>query len=203
MIYPPVDVRKIQGGGSWQERLSADDERILSQLPPSFLLGASRFVPYKRLDDVIRAGRITGFPVVIAGDGPDEPRLRSLARESGALVHFVIRPSDELLYSLYERCHAYVFPAIEDFGIMPVEAMAAGAAVIANRTGGAAESVVDGVTGRLVDFASPADLSAAAAAVADAHREAARTRALEFDVAEFELRIRRWVTEGLNARVAQ
>ena len=80
--------------------------------------------------------------MVIAGSGPAEAFLRARAAEaSAAIAHFVISPSNALLYSLYQNAIAYVFPAVEDFGIMPVEAMACGAPTIVGSIGGARESV--------------------------------------------------------------
>lgn len=140
VIYPPVDTERIVAGGQWSEHLSNDEAISLGSLPDVFLLGASRFVPYKRLDLVIQAGEATGLPVVLAGRGPGEGDLRARAAESKVPVHFLISPSDALLYALYQQSLALVFPAIEDFGIMPVEAMAAGTPVIVPTLGGAAES---------------------------------------------------------------
>lgn len=120
VIYPPVDVERILAGGEWRDHVTREDELdVLEALPSNFLLGASRFVPYKRLDLVIEAGEATGLPVVIAGRGPEEASLRSRAASARIPVTFVISPSDELLFALYQTCAAYVFPAVEDFGIMP------------------------------------------------------------------------------------
>jgi glycosyltransferase involved in cell wall biosynthesis len=141
VIHPPVDVSAIAERGPWAERLSPTERAVLDQLPEGFLLGASRMVPYKALDRVIRAGELTGRPVVLAGGGPDAPRLRALAAVASVPVRFLGRVSTPLLYALYERCAAYVFPPIEDFGIMPVEAMAAGAPVLCHAIGGAKESL--------------------------------------------------------------
>lgn len=149
VIHPPVAVERLTAADDWAEVLDADDRAVLDALPRDFLLGASRFVPYKRLDWVVRAGEACGVPVVIAGSGPQEDALRALAAEARVPVHVLHRPSDDLLAALYQRALAYVFPPVEDFGIMPVEALAAGAVVIANALGGAAETVTEGVDGRL------------------------------------------------------
>lgn len=151
VIYPPVDIHRIASTPDWTTKLNAREAATVSSLPPNFVLGASRFVPYKRLDWVIRAANAAGLPAVIAGSGPDLKRLRAVADEVKVPVHFIDRPSDALLFSLYQRALVYVFPPIEDFGIMPVEALAAGAPVIANRVGGAGESVTDGADGLLFE----------------------------------------------------
>lgn len=141
VIYPPVDVERIQAVEDWRDELSGEELSVLESLPGEFILGASRFIPYKRLDLVIEVGQEAGLPVVIAGRGPEEARLRALAESVDVPVYFVISPSDELLYALYQAAVVYVFPAIEDFGIMPVEAMAAGVPVLVGPEGGAVESV--------------------------------------------------------------
>ena len=198
VIHPPVDVARIQSVNDWTTQLGPDDEKILEELPKEFLLGASRFVPYKALDDVVRLGAIGRLPVVLAGSGPDLPRLKTVASELGVRVSFVDRPSDQLLFTLYQRAHAYVFPAVEDFGIMPVEAMAAGARVIANRQGGVAESVVDGETGVLVDFRSTEELTSALESLPNAERTSSTLRARAFDSSLFEEQIRQWVGGSLG-----
>lgn len=158
VIYPPVDVATIRAGGV---PLNADDQRVLDGLPDEFVLGASRFVPYKRLDLVVQAGAAANRPVVLAGSGPMRGELESIAAEVRVPVHFIHRPSDGLLHELYRRASVFVFPAVEDFGIMPVEAMAAGTPVVVLRQGGASESVqmVDG--GVIIDGLDEADMARA------------------------------------------
>ncbi len=190
VIHPPVDVARF----ATQPELDGHEERMLDALGDDYLLGLSRFVPYKRLDATIDAGVAAGRPVVLAGSGPDERRLREHALDRGADVRFVGRPSDGLRDALYRRAAAVVFAPVEDFGIVPVEAMAAGTPVVANAVGGAAESVVDGRTGVLVD--EWGDTTALASAVERAvtmDAEDCRRRAAEFDSGMFEERVRAWV----------
>lgn len=141
VIYPPVDVQRIHDGGEWSSALTEGEASTLESLPTPFLLGASRFVPYKRLELAIEAGEATAIPVVLAGRGPQLADLKARAAAASIPVTILESPSDALLFSLYQRAVALVFPAIEDFGIMPVEAIAAGGKVIASSIGGAAESV--------------------------------------------------------------
>ena len=141
VIYPPVDVSTIMATNDWRERLTGSEAALLESLPAEFLLGASRFVPYKRLDTVIRLAQHIGVPAVIAGSGPQERQLRALAAESDSRIFFVVAPSTPLLYALYQSARAFIFPAVEDFGIMPVEAIAAGCRVVVNGVGGATETV--------------------------------------------------------------
>jgi len=190
VIYPPVEVERFAGDAG---SLSAAEEELIAMLPETFLLGASRFIPYKRLDLVVTAGRAADVPVVLAGDGPLLPQFESMAREKPGTVHIVKSPSHALLRELYRRCLAYVFPAVEDFGIMPVEAMATGAAVIASAVGGAAETVVDGETGVLLDAFDERHLRRAVDRVESVRAEDSVARAWKFDESVFRRRMAEWI----------
>jgi glycosyltransferase involved in cell wall biosynthesis len=124
VIYPPVDVESFAP--------SREDE--------GFFLVVSALVPYKRVDLAIAACMTTGDRLVVIGEGPEGDRLR---RNTGPNITFVGRASDEELRRYYARCSAVIFPGEEDFGIVPVEAMAAGKPVIAYGKGGATETVTD------------------------------------------------------------
>jgi len=191
VIYPPVQVAAFAKDSS--EALTIEEEVLLGNLPETFILGASRFVYYKRLDVAIAAGVAAGVQVILAGEGPDAPRLRALADEHPGVVTFVPRPSHALLSQLYSRALAYVFPSVEDFGIMPVEAMATGTPVVANAIGGASESVVHGITGALTYSFAPSALKEAVEIASLADSSACVTRAWEFDTRVFETKIRDWV----------
>lgn len=158
VIYPPVDTRRIRSVTDWQEELTPAEAAQVRALPKDFLLGASRFVPYKRLDLVIKAGELVNTPVVLAGAGPDLERLRHIAQGASVPVVFIDAPSDALLFSLYQLTKAFIFPPVEDFGIMPVEAMAAGAPVLCNSEGGAGESVARANVGARTSFYDPLEI---------------------------------------------
>ncbi len=196
VINPPVDVERIIAGRRWAERVSSEESAVLERLPAQFVLGASRFVSYKRLDLVIRAGEAAGLPVVLAGEGPLRETLEQLAAEASVPVHFVDGPSSPLLYALYEAAAVYVFPAIEDFGMMPVEAMAAGAPVIANAIGGARESVIDGVNGMLVDRFERDELAVAVDGALRLDRRSIPQTVQRFSVKRFQDRVRDWVGDA-------
>lgn len=196
VIYPPVDVERIQAVEDWRNELIGEELAVLESLPSEFILGASRFIPYKRLDLVIETGNAAGLPVVIAGRGPEEEQLRELAAEVSVPVQFVISPSDALLYALYQGALAYVFPAVEDFGIMPVEAMAAGCPVAALSIGGVAESVVPGISGVVSEQASAAPFAVAAVAAGELPRSGVRSVAARFSVATFAGALVNWVDGG-------
>ncbi|MBI5033980.1 MAG: glycosyltransferase [Chloroflexi bacterium] len=130
IIYPPVDV----------ERFQVSCER------DDYFLILSRLVPYKRIDLAVQAFNELGLPLVIAGDGRDRARLQAMAKSN---VRFLGRVSDEKACELMARCRAFIFPGEEDFGITPLEANACGKPVIAFAAGGALDSIIDNVTGKL------------------------------------------------------
>jgi len=142
VIHPPVDVTEIQPS-------SADD---------GYLLVAARMLAYRRLDLAVQAATMLKRDLVVIGDGPERGRLRALA---GPSVRFLGRTDRATLLEVMARCHAYVVPGEEDFGIAPVEAMAFGKPVVAYGAGGAIETVIDGETGRFFENPSPASLAAA------------------------------------------
>ncbi|MCZ4581838.1 glycosyltransferase [Gordonia amicalis] len=170
------------------------EQAILESLPDYFVLGASRFVPYKALDTVIRVAAEAGVPVVVAGQGPDRDRLNDVAEVQGARCCFVDSPSDALLYALYQRAAAYIFPPIEDFGIMPVEAMAAGARVIVGNQGGASESVIDGITGVHLEDWTGETLREALKQVEKMPAQDSKSRAQAFSLNAFHAEVNKWVT---------
>jgi glycosyltransferase involved in cell wall biosynthesis len=203
VIYPPVRVSLIQRKSTWASSLNSEESALLQRLPREFVLGASRFIAYKRLDRVIRTGEISGFPVVLAGSGPEAKRLQEYASEAGVPVFFVDKPSDGLLFALYERAALFVFPAIEDFGIMPVEAAATGTPVMVSGVGGAAESVLPGITGAVVDFDSDADIAAGVEQAAGCSRSDSRAHAAKFGADDFERNFSTWVNASLEESVCE
>jgi glycosyltransferase involved in cell wall biosynthesis len=134
VIFPPVDTERISPNG----------------LPPEdFYVVFSRFVPYKRIDLAISACGKTGRRLVVIGGGKLEKDLKSLAAKYShdAKITFTGRISDGEVKDYLQKCRALIFCAEEDFGIIPVEAQAAGRPVIAFGKGGALETVQDGKTG--------------------------------------------------------
>jgi glycosyltransferase involved in cell wall biosynthesis len=109
-----------------------------------YFLAVSRAVPYKRLDLLVEVFNAREERLLIVGDGPLLPRLKKQAKRN---IEFLGLVSDEDLRVLYQNCRALLFPAEEDFGLTPVEAMACGRPVVALGYGGASETVADGLTG--------------------------------------------------------
>lgn len=172
VIHPPVDASEI--------RLSDQDD--------GFLLVAARLLAYRRLDLAVQAATQLGRDLVVVGDGPERKRLQAMAGPSVTFRGWVDRAT---LIDLFQRCQGYVVPGIEDFGIAPVEAMAAGKPVIGFRGGGVAETVLDGQTGVFFDTQ---DLTSAVEAMnrfdaMEFDRGVIRARALEFDTPVF---LARW-----------
>ncbi|MBX0328293.1 glycosyltransferase [Oscillochloris sp. ZM17-4] len=137
-------------------------------LPPAmpqpagdFYLAGGRLIPYKRIELIVEAFTRLRLPLKIFGDGRDRQRLERMA---GPNIEFLGWVDEPTRHRLFAGCRAFIFPGEEDFGITPLEAMAAGRPVIAYGAGGALETVIDGVTGRFFYEQSAAALAAAVAA---------------------------------------
>ncbi|MCZ4260818.1 glycosyltransferase [Limimaricola sp. G21655-S1] len=159
-----------------------------------FYLWAGELAPYKRPDLAIEAFRRLDKPLVVIG-GPDGTvaRLRSMA---GPRTHFLGKAPFEVLKDHLARCRALIFPGEEDFGIVPIEAMASGRPVIAYGRGGILDSVVEGETGLFFREQSVEALVEAverfeASGLADAGPEACVARAGHFTEEAFQQGIRR------------
>ena len=198
VIHPPVAVTEIQRGDA-HDALTEAERMIVDQLPERFLLGASRLIPYKRLDVVISVADDLGWPVIIVGAGPEEAALRRLAATVDVDVRFVGEVSVPLLRCLYARAHCYLFPPVEDFGIMPVEAMAAGCPVVAADVGGTVDSVRDGVAGhRVRDWSDRAAVRDAVRRASALDRGAVRAAAQDFSAERFAVRVEEWVRANVG-----
>ena len=123
VIYPPVDVQRFE----------------IADAGEDYYLVVGALVPYKRIDLAIGAANRLGRRLVVVGTGAEESRLRT---QAGPTVSFLGWRPDAEIARLYARCRALVFPAVEDFGITPLEAAAAGRPTIALARGGALETMV-------------------------------------------------------------
>ncbi len=144
VIQPPVDVEFYT---------PADDFRPRSDA----YLVVSALVPYKRIDHAVAACSQSGRRLIVIGEGPERARLEAIA---GGSVQFLGWQPDDVIREHYRRCRALLFPGDEDFGIVPIEALACGMPVIALGRGGVAETVDDAV-GRTYDEPTSAGLRAA------------------------------------------
>ena len=122
VLYPPVDTKKF----------SPTKNR------GQFYLSVSRLVPNKRVDILIKAFNVLNLPLIIIGDGPEKKSLKEMAKNNIKFTGFI---DDKAVKKLMEECRAFVYAGIEDFGIAPVEAMAAGAPVIAYGKAGILDTV--------------------------------------------------------------
>jgi glycosyltransferase involved in cell wall biosynthesis len=123
VIYPPVDVRKF---GLYTDK-------------HDFYMTASRIVPYKRVDVIVKAfGYLRDKRLIVIGDGPEMQNIRNIKSDNVSILGHL---NDEDLRYYMQRARAFLFAAQEDFGIAPVEAQACGTPVIAYGSGGVTESV--------------------------------------------------------------
>lgn len=189
VVYPPVNVT------AFDHRRERGD----------FYLCLGQLVAYKRADMVVEVFNRLGLPLVVIGEGELLDRLKAVA---GPNVQLMGRQAFSVVKEKLETCKALVFPGLEDFGIVPVEAMASGAPVIAYGKGGALDTIVHGKTGVLFDEQSPAALEAAIRSFeAGEHRfdvAVLREHAVGFDKSVFQRRFLRAVEGALTLhRAAQ
>ncbi len=167
--------------------------------PGTYDLVVSALAPYKRLELVLEACRGTGWPVRIAGTGPEEARLRALAPPEAS---FLGRVGDEELRDLYRGCRAVLMPGVEDAGIVPLEALACGRPAVVFAEGGAAETVEHGRTGLVFHEPTAAALRVVVSTLEttpfDRLLLRARAEALRREV--FEERVRLFVEEALGRK---
>jgi glycosyltransferase involved in cell wall biosynthesis len=175
IVNPPVDVEHFLA---------------LERDPQSFYLTFGRVVPYKRIDLAVAACAQLGRPLKVAGDGRGLAAVQAVAGGQAEYLGAVSALERDRLLS---GARALLFPGEEDFGIVPVEAQAAGVPVIAYAVGGASESVLDGQTGVLFGEQRPESLAAAIE----------RFETLELDAAQLRRNAGRFGRERFRAEMAQ
>ncbi len=131
VIQPPVDAAFY----------TPDPAPVFRPRDDGYLV-VSALVPYKRIDQAVAACTASGRRLTIIGEGPERARLEAIA---GPRVRFLGWQPDDVIRDHYRRCRALLFPGEEDFGIVPIEALACGTPVVALGRGGAAETVDDAV----------------------------------------------------------
>lgn len=144
IIYPPVDMQRFT-------HLNISSNR-------SGFVALGRQVPYKRMDLAVRVCNELGLPLTVFGNGPEHEKLVAMA---GPTVKFIVGASDQTIAEALAKAEGFFFPQQEDFGIVQVEAMAAGCPVIAYAKGGALDVVTEGKTGVFFDAQTPQSLAKA------------------------------------------
>jgi glycosyltransferase involved in cell wall biosynthesis len=177
VIMPPVSCEKYS----------------VSKKNDGYFLMVGRLMAYKRFDLAIQVFNAIEKPLKIVGDGPERKRLQKMAKNN---IEFLGLVSDYKLPELYSKAEALIFPQEEDFGLVPLEAMASGRPVIAYRAGGALETVVDGVTGVFFDEQTEISMALAIGKYYETNfdSEIIRSHALNFDKKIFKEKILNFLT---------
>lgn len=143
VIFPPIYLERF------------GKPKNLAQPRAGFVV-AGRQTPYKRFDLAVQAATELNLPLTVIGGGPDHERLKKLA---GPSVTFLGKAADEVVEHEFARAEALIFPGLDDFGITPLEAMAAGTPVIAYKAGGALDYIKPNVTGEFFEYQTTESLT--------------------------------------------
>lgn len=141
VIYPPVEVNKFS--------------KFSKMIQGKYYLVVNRLIPYKKVDLVIEVFNRLKWPLVIVGTGSEERKLKKVAHRNVKFIGFV---SEDELAKYYRSAKALIMPQEEDFGIVSIEAQAAGVPVIAYKKGGALDTVIENSTGLYFDKQTPESL---------------------------------------------
>ncbi|MBD3419499.1 MAG: glycosyltransferase [Chitinivibrionales bacterium] len=178
VIYPPVDIHRFH----------------VSRHKDDYFITISRLVQYKRIDLIVKAFNELGLRLLIIGDGPARDRLKAIAQKNIEFLGYVSSPAIEEYLS---KARAFIFSAEEDFGIVNVEAQAAGVPVVAFGRGGALETVIENETGLFFWKQSPqAIIDAMRQFLVNEHKfdpAYIRQNAESFPRERFELEFKRFV----------
>lgn len=187
IIYPPVETERFKP--------------VPAEEVEDYFLIVSRLIPYKRIDLAVQAATALNLPLKIGGKGRDMERLQEMA---GSTVEFLGFVPDEDLPGLMARAKAFIFPGLEDFGITPVQAEAAGRPVIAYKGGGALDTVIPGVTGEYFTEQTVESLVAVMRDFDDSQYDPAaiREHALKFDTQIFNQQMSDFLEQAWEAKQA-
>jgi len=181
VIYPPVDLNRFT---------PAKDR-------DNFYLHVARLVPYKMTAEIIRAFNELKMPLIIVGDGSEISSLQKIAKDNIKLLGY---QTDAVVADLMNRAKAFVYIAVEDFGIAMVEAQAAGCPVIAYEKGGAEEIVLNGETGLLFQEQSARSMIEAVlqSQKMQLNSQAASTNAARFSSERFRNEFSTYMEKAIN-----
>ncbi|HEX2583243.1 MAG TPA: glycosyltransferase family 4 protein [Chlamydiales bacterium] len=184
VIYPPVDTSFYS----------------LSEKKENYYLTSSRLVPYKKIDLIVEAfSRLPDLTLVVIGDGPEAKNLRKKASKNVEFLGF--QPS-EVLRQYMQKAKAFVFAALEDFGITPIEAMASGTPVIALGKGGTAETILPEKTGLFFENQTALDIYAAIQQFEKTHDRfdprLIRAHATSFSAERFRSEVKQFVEDKVK-----
>lgn len=192
VIWPPVETDRFHLRGN-----------VKPPLRHGFVV-AGRQTPYKRFDLAIQACDELKVPLVVIGDGPDHARLERLAKKlPGRGTTFLTNTSDSDIVDHFQSALGFIMPNMDDFGIVAVEALAAGTPVIAYNKGGALDYVVPGKTGLLFERQTAKNLAAVleTAAAKTWNHEAITEQAQQFAVAAFVKNMQNYIKDCLAGEV--
>lgn len=187
VIFPPVEIErfKLKGGEK--------------PAPRHGFVVAGRQTPYKRFDLAIEACNELKVPLVVIGDGPDHKRLEKLA---GRSVTFLTNVNDTEIAAHFQSAIGFIMPNMDDFGIVAVEALAAGTPIIAYNKGGALDYVVPGKTGLFFEKQTRDQLvkTLETAIGKTFDHSAIAGHAAEFSVAAFNKNMQNYISKCLSER---
>jgi glycosyltransferase involved in cell wall biosynthesis len=179
VIHPPVDIERFAGQ---------------TEEPRKGFVTAGRQTPYKRLDLPVKVATELGLNLIVLGDGPDYKRLRKMA---GKTVTFLRDKNDEEIAHYFRTSEAFVFPNMDDFGIVAVEALAAGTPVIAYKAGGALDYIEDGKNGLFFDKQDVESLKKVMQNFSPSsfNHERIQQSAAKFSIEEFHNKFRQFISQ--------
>ena len=173
VIYPPVHTEKF---------------KPTTEPLGDYYLAVGRLIPYKKFDLIVETFNELGLPLVVVGTGPDYEKIKAMAKGNVEIVGHV---DEQTLIDLYAHCKAFLFPQLEDAGIVPLEAMASGRPVIALNKGGSLDTMIDEKTGVFFEEQTVESLSKAVKKFEKLKFDSKflRKHAEEFDVEVFKQEI--------------
>jgi glycosyltransferase involved in cell wall biosynthesis len=185
VVFPPVEINRFKNNAK-------------PALRHGFVI-AGRQAPYKRFDLAINACNELKIPLIVIGDGPEHKRLEKLA---GRSITFLSNVNDAEIINHFESALGYIFPGMEDFGIVAVEAMAAGTPVIAYSKGGSQDTIINNKTGLFFDKQTTQSLVPVleAALTKSFNYEVIAEHAQQFSVTAFQKNMRTLISDALKQK---